>query len=52
LIGYPAEPEQAHLLLKSNPSFARVCGFAAKEKDKRLAIPLPPSTVSEKAGTI
>jgi uncharacterized protein YjaG (DUF416 family) len=23
-----------YLLLKSNPSFARVCGFAPKEKDK------------------
>jgi hypothetical protein len=34
LMGFPAEPEQVHLLLKSNPSFARVCGFAPKEKDK------------------
>ncbi|MCP4887243.1 MAG: hypothetical protein GY904_11605, partial [Planctomycetaceae bacterium] len=33
-MGFPAEPEQVHLLLKSNPSFARVCGFAPKEKDK------------------
>jgi hypothetical protein len=32
LMGFPAEPEQVHLLLKSNPSFARVCGFAPKEK--------------------
>jgi hypothetical protein len=34
LMGFPAEPEQVHLLLKSNPSFARVCGFSPKEKDK------------------
>jgi len=34
LMGFPAEPEGVHLLLKSNPSFARVCGFAPKEKDK------------------
>ena len=33
-MGFPAELEQVHLLLKSNPSFARVCGFAPKEKDK------------------
>jgi len=34
LMGFPAEPEQVHLLLKSNPSFARVCGFTPKEKGK------------------
>ena len=34
LMGFPAEPEQVDLLLKSNPSFARVCGFAPKPKDK------------------
>ena len=34
LMGFAAEPEQVYLLLKSNPSFARVCGFAPKEKDK------------------
>lgn len=34
LMGFPAEPEQVHLLLKSNPSFARVCGFSPKEKNK------------------
>ena len=33
-MGFPAEPEKVHLLLKSNPSFARVCGFSPKEKDK------------------
>ena len=34
LMGFPAEPEQVHLLLRSNPSFARVCGFIPKAKDK------------------
>lgn len=34
LIGFPAEPQQVHLLLKSNPAFARVCGFSLKEKDR------------------
>ena len=34
LMGFPAEPEQVYLLLKSNPSFARVCGFAPKAQDK------------------
>ena len=33
LMGFPAEPEQVHLLLKSNPAFARVCGFFHSEKD-------------------
>lgn len=33
LMGFSPEPEQVYLLLKSNPSFARVCGFAVKEKD-------------------
>ena len=34
LMGFPAEPEQVYLLLSSNPSFVRVCGFAPKgEKD-------------------
>ena len=33
LMGFAAEPEQVHLLLKSNPSFARVCGFVPQEKD-------------------
>lgn len=28
LMGFPVEPEKVHLLLTSNPSFARVCGFA------------------------
>jgi hypothetical protein len=30
LMGFPAEPETVHLLLSSNPSFVRVCGFAPK----------------------
>lgn len=35
LMGFPSEPERVHLLLTSNPSFVRVCGFAPKnEKDK------------------
>jgi hypothetical protein len=34
LMGFPAEPEKVHLLLKSNPAFARVCGFSHKEKDR------------------
>ncbi len=33
-MGFPTEPEQVDLLLKRNPSFARVCGFAPKQKDK------------------
>lgn len=27
IMGFPAEPEWVYALLKSNPSFARVCGF-------------------------
>jgi hypothetical protein len=34
LMGFAAEPQQVHLLLKSNPAFARVCGFSHKEKDR------------------
>ncbi len=34
LMGFPAEPEQVYLLLKSNPSFARVCGFIPQDKDR------------------
>lgn len=34
LMGFPAEPEHVYLLLTSNPSFARVCGFAPKENDR------------------
>jgi len=32
LMGFPAEPESVYLLLTSNPSFARVCGFVPKNK--------------------
>jgi len=34
LMGFPAEPQHVDLLLRSNPSFARVCGFAPKVKDR------------------
>ena len=37
LMGFAAEPEQVHLLLKSNPSFARVCGFVPKKNGKARA---------------
>ena len=36
LMGFPPEPEQVELLLKSNPAFARVCGFSHKEKDRSV----------------
>lgn len=44
LMGFPAEPEQVHLLLQSNPSFVRVCGFGAKRKndtDRYCAVVVP-----------
>ncbi len=34
LMGFPAEAEKVHLLLKSNPAFARSCGFSHQEKDR------------------
>lgn len=34
LMGFAAEPEQVHLLLKSNPAFARVCGLSHQRKDR------------------
>lgn len=34
LLGYSPEPEQIHRLLTSNPSFARVCGFALTDKNR------------------
>ena len=34
LMGFPAEAEKVHLLLKSNPAFARCCGFSHPEKDR------------------
>ncbi len=33
LMGFAPEPEQVRLLLKSNPAFARVCGFFHQRKD-------------------
>lgn len=33
LMGFPPEPETVHLLLTSNLSFARVCGFVPKTTD-------------------
>ena len=30
IMGFPAEPEWVHVLLRSNPSFARVCGFVPR----------------------
>ena len=33
LLGMPSEPDAVHLWLKSNPAFARVCGFSLKPKD-------------------
>ncbi len=41
LMGFAAEPESVYLLLKSNPSFARVCGFVPKEKGKPEAYRAP-----------
>ena len=32
LIGFPPEPQSVYLLLTSNPSFVRVCGFAPKHE--------------------
>ena len=34
LMGFPAEAQHVHLLLESNPAFARVCGFSLKAKDR------------------
>jgi len=34
LMGFPAKPEQVHLLLKSNSAFARGCGLSHKRKDR------------------
>ena len=34
LMGFSTEPQQVHLLLKSNPAFARVCRFSHKNKDR------------------
>jgi hypothetical protein len=34
-MGFPAEPEHVHLLLSTNPPFARVCGFVPKGEEKQ-----------------
>ncbi len=42
LMGFSCEPEQVYLLVKSNPNFVRVCGFAPKrEKDEYCAEHVP-----------
>ena len=35
LMGFPSEPDKVHLLLTSNLSFARVCGFVPKGSDEK-----------------
>jgi len=35
LMGFPPEPDKVHLLLTSNLSFARVCGFVPKGTDEK-----------------
>lgn len=34
LMGFAPEPDKVALLLNSNPSFARICGFAPKDKTR------------------
>ncbi len=42
LMGFPCEPEKVYMLLKSNPSFVRICGFAPKgEKDEYCSEHIP-----------
>jgi len=42
LMGFPAEPENVHLLLQSNPAFMRICAFAPKfENDEYCYKHLP-----------
>ncbi|GAX62558.1 dTDP-4-dehydrorhamnose 3,5-epimerase and related enzymes [Candidatus Scalindua japonica] len=42
LMGFPCEPEKVSMLLKSNPSFVRVCGFAPKgERDEYCSRHIP-----------
>jgi hypothetical protein len=42
LMGFPCEPDKVFMLLKSNPSFVRVCGFAPKgEKDEYCSTHIP-----------
>ncbi len=42
IMGFPCEPEKVHMLLMSNPSFVRVCGFAPKgERDEYCSKHIP-----------
>jgi len=42
IMGFPSEPESVHLLLTSNPSFVRACGFAPKnERDEYCSQHVP-----------
>jgi hypothetical protein len=42
IMGFPCEPEKVSMLLKSNPSFVRVCGFAPKgERDEYCSRHIP-----------
>ncbi|MFQ5561650.1 MAG: hypothetical protein ACE5FU_13865, partial [Nitrospinota bacterium] len=43
LMGFPPEPESVYLLLKSNPSFIRVCGFAPKTENDEYCFQHAPS---------
>jgi hypothetical protein len=43
LIGFEATPEEVYLLLKSNLSFARACGFVPKGKDDQYWFKYVPS---------
>lgn len=43
LMGFPAEPENVHMHLTSNPSFARVCGFIPKEPGDEYSFKHVPS---------
>jgi hypothetical protein len=35
IMGFAPEPDKVHMLLESNPSFARVCGFVPKGGDQQ-----------------
>jgi len=43
LMGFPPEPESIYLLLTSNPSFVRVCGFAPKTEQDEYCFQHVPS---------
>jgi hypothetical protein len=50
LMGFPAEPEQVHLLLRSNPAFARVCGLSHKgERPLGFSLPADPVLTETRA---